>query len=82
MIPPENTKPVCLRADTGTTILTELNHNVLLGEDEMISMNSSALAAMIAIGDNATEAKTIANLPLTFYRRQIRPRPSVWYGHA
>ncbi|MEM7012003.1 MAG: 3-hydroxy-5-phosphonooxypentane-2,4-dione thiolase, partial [Verrucomicrobiota bacterium] len=61
MIPPENTKPVCLRADTGTTILTELNHNVLLGEDEMIRMNSSALAAMIAVGDAATEAVTMAN---------------------
>lgn len=61
MIPPENTKPVCLRADTGTTILTELNHNVLLGEEEMVSMNASALAAMIAIGDAATEAKTMAN---------------------
>ncbi len=61
MISPENTKPVCLRADTGTTILTELNHNVLLGEEEMISMNSSALAAMIAVGDAATEATTMAN---------------------
>jgi putative autoinducer-2 (AI-2) aldolase len=61
MIPPENTKPVCLRADTGTTIMTELNHNVLLSEEEMISMNASALAAMIAIGDPATEAKTMAN---------------------
>ncbi|MGY8690015.1 MAG: 3-hydroxy-5-phosphonooxypentane-2,4-dione thiolase [Verrucomicrobiales bacterium] len=61
MIPPENTQPICLRADTGTTILTEMNHNVLLGETEMMSMNASALASMIAIGDNATEAKTIAN---------------------
>ena len=61
MIPAENTQPVCLRADTGTTILTEMNHNVLLGEEEMISMNASALAAMIAIGDAATEAKTMAN---------------------
>ncbi len=60
-IPPENNKPVCLRADTGTTILTELNHNVLLSEEEMIRMNSSALAAMIAVGDAATEAKTLAN---------------------
>lgn len=60
-IPPENTKPVCLRSDTGTTILTEMNHNVLLGEEDIIRMNVSAMAAMIAIGDAATEASTIAN---------------------
>ena len=60
-IPPENTKPVCLRTDTGTTILTEMNHNVLLAEEDAISMNASAMAAMIAIGDAATEASTIAN---------------------
>ncbi len=61
-IPPDNTKPVCLRTDTGTTILTELNHNILLDEAEAISMNASAMAAMIAVGDAATEAVTIANI--------------------
>ncbi len=60
-IPPENTKPVCLRTDTGTTILTEMNHNVLLSEEQAISMNPAAMAAMIAVGDAATEASTIAN---------------------
>ncbi|MCL4111428.1 UNVERIFIED_CONTAM: hypothetical protein GTU68_024783 [Idotea baltica] len=60
-IPPENTKPVCLRTDTGTTILTEMNHNVLLAEEEAISLNPAAMAAMISVGDAATEAKTIAN---------------------
>ncbi len=58
---PEDTRPGCLRAGSGTTVLTEMNHNVLLGEEEMISMNASALAAMISIGDAATEATTIAN---------------------
>ena len=47
-IPADNTKPVCLRTDTGTTILTEMNHNVLIDEAEAISMNASAMAAMIA----------------------------------
>jgi len=61
-IPPDNTKPVCLRTDTGTTILTEMNHNVLIDEAEAISMNASAMAAMIAVGDPATEASTIANI--------------------
>ena len=60
-IPPENTKPICLRTDTGTTILTEMNHNVLISEIEAISMNVSAMAAMLAIGDADTEAITIAN---------------------
>ncbi len=61
-IPADNTKPICLRTDTGTTILTEMNHNVLLDEAEAISMNASAMAAMIAVGDAATEASTIANI--------------------
>ncbi|MCB1091059.1 MAG: 3-hydroxy-5-phosphonooxypentane-2,4-dione thiolase [Verrucomicrobiae bacterium] len=61
-IPADNTKPICLRTDTGTTILTEMNHNVLIDEVEAISMNASAMAAMIAVGDAATEASTIANI--------------------
>ncbi len=60
-IPADNQKPVCLRTDTGTTILTEMNHNVLISEEEAISMNASAMAAMLAVGDAATEASTIAN---------------------
>ncbi len=61
-IPADNTKPICLRTDTGTTILTEMNHNVLIDEAEVISMNASAMAAMIAVGDPDTEAITIANI--------------------
>jgi len=61
-IPPDNTKPICLRTDTGTTILTEMNHNVLIDEAEAISMNVAAMAAMIAVGDAATEASTITNI--------------------
>jgi len=60
-IPADNTKPICLRTDTGTTILTEMNHNVLIAEADAISMNPSAMAAMLAIGDAATEASTVAN---------------------
>ncbi len=40
-IPAENTKPICLRTDSGTTILTEMNHNVLISEQDAISMNAS-----------------------------------------
>ncbi|GAA5494410.1 putative autoinducer-2 (AI-2) aldolase [Rubritalea squalenifaciens DSM 18772] len=60
-IPADNTKPVCLRTDTGTTILTEMNHNVLIDEVEAVSMNVSAMAAMISVGEATTEHKTIAN---------------------
>lgn len=60
-IPADNTKPICLRTDTGTTILTDMNNNVLISEQDAISMNVSAMAAMLAIGDADTEAITIAN---------------------
>lgn len=60
-IPADNTKPICLRTDTGTTILTEMNHNVLISEIEAISMNVAAMAAMISVGEKETEHKTIAN---------------------
>lgn len=60
-IPADNTKPICLRTDTGTTILTDMNHNVLISEQDAISMNATAMAAMLAIGDADTEAVTIAN---------------------
>jgi putative autoinducer-2 (AI-2) aldolase len=61
-IPPDSNKPVCLRADAGTTILTELNDNVLIDVEEAVKLNVSAMAVMLAIGDPAFEAKTIANL--------------------
>ncbi len=60
-IPADCSKPICLRTDTGTTILTEMNHNVLIAEEEAIRMNVSAMAAMLSIGEDTTEAITIAN---------------------
>ncbi|MCM8543127.1 MAG: 3-hydroxy-5-phosphonooxypentane-2,4-dione thiolase [Lentisphaeraceae bacterium] len=60
-IPASCTKPVCLRTDTGTTILTEMNHNVLIAEEEAIRMNASAMAAMLSVGEQGTEHLTIAN---------------------
>ncbi|MDR1918495.1 MAG: 3-hydroxy-5-phosphonooxypentane-2,4-dione thiolase [Tannerellaceae bacterium] len=61
-IPPSVNKPICLRADAGTSILTELNDNVLMDIEDAIRLNVSALALMLAIGDPAFEAKTVANL--------------------
>ena len=61
-IPPIHNKPVCLRSDAGTTILTELNDNVLIDIEDAIRLNASAMALMLSIGDRAYEAKTVANL--------------------
>jgi putative autoinducer-2 (AI-2) aldolase len=61
-IPPTFNKPVCLRSDAGTTILTELNDNVLMDIEDAIRLNVSAMALMLSIGDPSYEAKTVANL--------------------
>lgn len=61
-VPANTNKAICLRADAGTTILTELNNNVIIDIEDAIRMNVSALAVMLAIGDAEMEAKTIANL--------------------
>ena len=61
-IPANTTKPICLRSDAGTSILTDLNDNVLIDIEDAIRMNVSAMAVMLAIGDEAHEAKTVANL--------------------
>lgn len=60
-VPPIFNKPICLRSDGGTTILTELNHNVMIDIEEAIRLNASAMALMLSIGDKNTEAETIAN---------------------
>ena len=49
-------------SDAGTSILTELNDNVLIDVEDAIRMNVSAMAIMLSIGDAAHEAKTVANL--------------------
>jgi putative autoinducer-2 (AI-2) aldolase len=61
-LPPTLGKPICLRADAGTTILTELNHNVVLDIRDAVRLNASAIAVMVAAGDPAAEASTVANL--------------------
>lgn len=61
-VPANTNKPICLRADAGTTILTELNNNVVIDIEDAIRMNVSAMAVMMAIGDPKMEAITVANL--------------------
>lgn len=61
-IPPIFNKPVCLRSDAGSTILTELNRNVLIDVEDAIRINASAMAVMFSAGDGEQEAITAANL--------------------
>ena len=61
-IPPTSNKPICYRSDAGTSILTELNHNVVMDVQNAVALNASAMAVMLSIGDAATEATTVANL--------------------
>ena len=62
LVPPTCRKPVCLRSDAGTSILTELNHNVVIDIQDAVKLNASAIAVMVSVGDAATEAETVANL--------------------
>ena len=62
LVPPTSRKPICLRADAGTSILTELNHNVVIDIQDAVKLNASAIAVMVSVGDAATEAETVANL--------------------
>ncbi|MBO7166091.1 MAG: 3-hydroxy-5-phosphonooxypentane-2,4-dione thiolase [Kiritimatiellae bacterium] len=62
VIPPSMSKPVCLRSDGGTTILTELNLNRVYDVEDVIRMNVSAMAVMVSCGDKASEQITTHNL--------------------
>ncbi|MDY5953849.1 MAG: 3-hydroxy-5-phosphonooxypentane-2,4-dione thiolase LsrF, partial [Kiritimatiellia bacterium] len=55
-------KPVCLRSDAGSRVLTELNWNVLIDVADAVRLDASAMAVMVAMGDRETEALTVANL--------------------
>ena len=61
-IPAGVNKPVCLRSDAGSTILTELNRNLLIDVEDAIRINASAMAVMMSAGDGDQEAITVANL--------------------
>jgi 3-hydroxy-5-phosphonooxypentane-2,4-dione thiolase len=61
VVPPTSNKPISLRASAGSTVLTDLNDEVILDIEECIRLNASMLAVMVAIGSKF-EAKTIRNL--------------------
>lgn len=62
VIPAAMTKPVCLRADGGTSILTDLNRNRLYDIEDVIRVNASAIALMVSAGDKVSEEITTHNL--------------------
>lgn len=61
-LPPECDTPIALRADAGTTILTEMNDNVVMDLNEALAMNAQCMAIMLAIGCPKNEASTVRNL--------------------
>jgi len=62
VIPPTYNKPICLRSDAGSTILTDMNDNVVMDVQDVVKMNARIMAVMLAIGDKKMEAKTVSNL--------------------
>ena len=64
IVPPTSQKPISLRYSAGTTILNDLNDEVILDIEDAIRVNASALAIMVAIGSKF-EAVTINNLVRT-----------------
>ena len=61
-VPANVNKPICLRSDAGTSVLTDLNNNLLIAVEDAIRMNASAMAVMFSAGDGDHEAITVANL--------------------
>ena len=62
VIPPTMSMPICLRSDGGTTILTDLNLNRVYDVEDVVRVNASAMAVMVACGDKASEMITTQNL--------------------
>ncbi len=62
VVPPDCEKPIALRSDTGTTILTEMNDNVVIDINEALALNAQCMAVMVAVGSKQYEASTISNL--------------------
>lgn len=61
-VPANSNKPICLRSDAGSTVLTELNQNLMIDVEDAVRYNASAMAVMFSAGDGEREAITVANL--------------------
>ncbi|MDR0871764.1 MAG: 3-hydroxy-5-phosphonooxypentane-2,4-dione thiolase [Planctomycetaceae bacterium] len=65
IVPPTTRKPLSLRFDAGSTVLTYLNDDCLIDIEEAVRCNAVLLAVMVAVGDRTNEALTIRNLTKT-----------------
>lgn len=65
VVPPVSGKAICLRYSAGSSILTDLNNEVVLDPQDAVRVNASAMAVMVAMGNKSFEAKTIENLVRT-----------------
>ena len=63
--PPTYNKGICLRYSAGASILTDLNNECVLDPVDAVRVNASAMAVMVAMGNDKFEAKTIENLVRT-----------------
>ncbi len=61
VVPPTCNVPVALRFSAGSTILTDLNNETLVGIEDAVKLDAAAIAPMVAVG-GTFEAKTIENL--------------------
>jgi putative autoinducer-2 (AI-2) aldolase len=61
-IPPTVNKPISLRVSAGSTVLTELNDEVIgVDIEDAVRLNASLMAVMVSVGGKY-EALTVANL--------------------
>ena len=65
VVPPTFNKGICLRYSAGSSILTDLNNECVLDPVDAVRVNASAMAVMVAMGNDKFEARTIENLVRT-----------------
>lgn len=65
VVPPTYNKGICLRYSAGSSILTDLNNECVLDPVDAVRVNASAMAVMVAMGNDKFEAQTIVNLTRT-----------------
>ncbi len=62
VVPPTSGKAICLRSSAGSSLLTDLNNECIIDPVDAVRVNASAMAVMVAIGNQNFEAKTVENL--------------------
>ncbi len=62
IVPATAGKPVSLRVSAGSTVLTDLNDEIIMDIEEAVRLNASIMAVMVAVGSVKHEATTVRNL--------------------